>query len=210
MNRLRLILTCILTIAAVCLLLPVCGHALDLPSITQQAQQAASAGKTTRALGLYELALTQSVGQADSVFGPIEGQYWRLIAKTGDFPRAFYFFTALAAEQKSPDATLLASKADASGGYLGWLQTQGLMASLPPSYIHQLNARALGEYNRALALEPNNFGVLYGYAIYESYAPNGKARMQQLLAKLNSLRASHPHYPWSMVDYLEQHGHPQQ
>ena len=45
MKRFIFILTFNFTFAAVCLLLPVCGHALDVQAIAQQAQQAAGAGK---------------------------------------------------------------------------------------------------------------------------------------------------------------------
>jgi hypothetical protein len=186
------------------------GHAIDTPTLTQQAQQAASKGENSLALGLYELALTQSAGQPEAVFGPLDGQYWQLIAKTDDFPRARNFFNALAAEQTRPNATLLANKASAIGGYFGWLHQNNLMDSVPPSTLQQMDATARASYDQALALDPDNFSALYGYAIYESYNPNGKAHMQQLLAKLDTLRSFHPQWPWQMVDHLEKHGHPQQ
>ena len=217
MNRLRLVLAFIL-VALVCGSLPVAARASDLSStssITQQAQQAAAAGNTTRALGLYELAITQAAeqtdaaSQTDAVAGPLEGQYWRLIGQSGDFPRAFDFFTALASQQKNPSPTLLASEASATGTYIGWLYQNKLAASVAPAALQQMDARARSNYGRALAIDPDNFAALYGYAIYESYSPDGKAHMQQLLAKLNSLRSTHPQYPWQLVDYLEQHGHPQ-
>jgi len=198
-----------IALVALGLSIPVAGRATDIQSLTQQAQQADNAGKNTQALGLYELALTESVGQPESVFGPLDGQYWRSIVKSGDFPRALDFFTALTSEQSSPSATLLASQASAIGGYMGWLQQNNLMAGVSQASLHQMDTKARKSYNRALALDPDNFSALYGYAIYESYSPNGKAHMQQLLAKLNSLRSSHPQYPWQLVDYLEQHNHPQ-
>jgi cytochrome c-type biogenesis protein CcmH/NrfG len=80
---------------------------------------------------------------------------------------------------------------------------------MPAGTIQQLDSSARQNYARALALDPDNFSALYGYAIYESYSPNGKAHMQELLTRLNSLRSSHPQYPWQLVDYLKQHGHPQ-
>lgn len=208
MHRFRRIAVSMAVLLCVCL--PAAGQAIDIQSLTAQAQQAAAAGNNVRALGLYELALAQSVGQPEAVSGPLDGQYWQLIARSDDFPRALSFFTAFNAEQKTPSATLLASEANASGAYFGWLQQNQLMASLPPETIRQMDARARKKYSQALALDPDNFTALYGYAIYESYSPNGKAHMQQLLAKLNSLRSSHPQYPWQMVDYLETHGHPQQ
>lgn len=195
---------------ALCTLLSAAAYAADLSSLTQQAQQAATKGNTGLALGLYELALTQSAGQPESVFGPIDGQYWRLIAKTDDFPRALNFFSALNAQQRNPSASLLADQANAIGGYMGWLQQNNLAASMSPTFFQEMDTTARKDYNQALALDPDNFSALYGYAIYESYSPNGKAHMQELLAKLNALRPSHPQYPWQMVDYLEQHGHPQQ
>lgn len=208
MHRFRFIL--ISAGFVLCVLFPAAGQAENIQSLTQQAEQSASSGKNSRALGLYELALTQSVDQPESVFGPLDGQYWRLIVKTDDFPRALNFFSALAAEHRNPRATLLANQANAIGGYLGWLQQNNLMTVVPSAFLQQMDAGARKNYNQALALDPNNFTALYGYAIYESYSPNGKAHMQQLLAKLDTLRSSHPHYPWQMVDYFEKHGHPQE
>lgn len=207
----RLSVFAISTLCAACLSLPATARAIDVPSVAQQAKQAAAAGKTTQALGLYELALTQSGNQPESVTGPIVGQYWALIGRTGDFPRALDFFTSFASQQKNPSATLLASKASATGVYFEWLAKNNLIAGMPPATLRQMDASARADYDRALALDPDNFSALYGYAIYESYSPNpdAKTHMQQLLARLNSLRSSHPHYPWQLVDYLEQHGHPQ-
>jgi tetratricopeptide (TPR) repeat protein len=207
----RFSILAISTLCAVCLSLPATCKAVDLQSIAQQAKQAAAAGHTAQALGLYELALTQSANQPASVSGPLEGQYWALIGRTNDFPRALEFFTAFVSEQKSPSADLLANKANATGGYFGWLAKNNLLATMPPAMLQRMDASARQDYKRALTLDPDNFSALYGYAIYESYSPNpnAKAHMQQLLTKLNSLRSSHPHYPWQLVDYLEQHGHPQ-
>lgn len=187
------------------------SQAADMSAITQKAQQAASAGHTANALGLYELALSESVNQPMSVFGPLEGQYWRLIVKTDNFPRAMSFYTALVSEQKSANAELLANKANAIGGYFGWLAQNKLFATVNPATVTELDTTARKDYARALQLNPDSFSALYGYAVYESYspAPNGKAHMHELLQRLNSLRSSHPHYPWSLVDYLQTHGHPQ-
>jgi hypothetical protein len=207
MNRLPLILA--LTVVAMVTLAPTPGRAIDVQSLSQQAQRAAGAGQNSRALGIYELALTQSANQQVSVFGPLVGQYFQLIGRTGDFPRALDFFTALASQQKKPAATLLASQANATGSYIGWLYKNNLAETMPPAAIQQLDSSARQNYARALALDPYNFSALYGYAIYESFSPNGKAHMQELLTQLNSLRSSHPQYPWQLVDYLEQHGHPQ-
>lgn len=198
------------TILALFPLMSETGNAMDTQSLTLQAQQAASKGENSLALGLYELALTQSTGQPESVFGPLDGQYWQLIAKTDDFPRARNFFSDLVAEQTRPSADLLANKANAIGGYFGWLHQNNLIDNVPPSTLQKMDAVARASYDQALTLDPDNFSALYGYAIYESYNPNGKAHMQQLLAKLDTLRPSHPQYPWRMVDYLEKHGHPQQ
>ncbi|MHB1958448.1 MAG: hypothetical protein ACYCO5_05395 [Acidobacteriaceae bacterium] len=199
------------SLCAVCLSLPSTARAIDTQSVAQQAKLAAAAGQTAQALGLYEFALTRSVNQPASVSGPLEGQYWRLIGQSGDFPRAFDFFTSLVSEQKNPSADMLANKASATGAYFGWLAKSNLMATMPPAILQQMDATARQDYNRALIIDPDNFSALYGFAIYESYspAPNAKEHMQQLFTRLNSLRSSHPHYPWHMVDYLEQHGHPQ-
>lgn len=72
-----------------------------------------------------------------------------------------------------------------------------------------MDTTARRDYTHALTLEPDSFNALYGYAIYESYRPDGHAHMEQLLNQLNALRSSHPHYPWQLVDYLQTHGHPQ-
>lgn len=196
---------------ALCILAPIAGHAADVQALAQQAQQAASAGKTQLALGIYELALRESAGQPESVTGPLQGGYWQLIAKSGDFPRAMDFYSAMAAQEKSPGATLLANKASAIGSYIGWLYQNQLAESVPGTTLQRMDATARGDYDRALAIDPDNFAALYGYAIYESYSPslNAKAHMKELLAKLNSLRAAHPHYPWALVEYLEQNGHPE-
>lgn len=201
----------ICTLCAACLSVPATGRAIDIQSVAQQAKQAAAAGQTEQALGLYELALTQSVDQPASVSGPLQGQYWRLIGQSGDFPRAFDFFNALVSQQKNPSPDLLANKANATGAYFGWLAKSNLIATMPPAALKHLDADARQDYNRALALDPDNFSALYGYAIYESYSPdpNAKAHMQQLLTRLNGLRSSHPRYPWQLVDYLQTHGHPQ-
>jgi hypothetical protein len=199
------------TLCAACLSLPAIGRAVDVQSVAQQAKQAAAAGQTAQALGLYELALTQSAGQPHAVFGPLVGQYWELIGQSGDFPRVLDFFTAFVSEQKNPDADLLANKASATGGYFGWLAKNNLIATVPQSTLQKMDASARTDYNRALTLDPDNFSALYGFAIYESYSPdpNAKAHMQQLLTRLNALRSSHPQYPWQLVDYLQTHGHPQ-
>lgn len=187
------------------------SQASDSSAIAQKAQQAASAGHTTAALGYYELALTESVNQPMSIFGPLEGRYWQLIVKTDNFPRAMSFYTALVSQQKNPNSEVLANKANAIGGYFGWLAQNKLFATVDPAAVTELDATARKDYARALQLNPDSFSALYGYAVYESYspAPNGKAHMHELLQRLNSLRSSHPHYPWSLVDYLQTHGRPQ-
>ncbi|MHB1937939.1 MAG: hypothetical protein ACYCOR_15320 [Acidobacteriaceae bacterium] len=197
MQRFRHITVSIAVLLCACL--PAAGHAIDIQSLSQQARQAASAGKNSQALGFYELAITQSVDQPASVSGPLQGQYWQLIGQSGDFPRAFDFFTAFVSEQKSPSADMLANKASATGAYFGWLAKNNLIATMPPASLRQMDAAARQDYNRARALDPDSFSALYGFAIYESYSPNGKAHMQQLLAKLNTLRSSHPHYPWQLA-----------
>lgn len=187
------------------------GWAANTSPLTQQAQKAAQAGQTNYALSLYELALTESVHQPQSVFGPLEGQYWQLTAKTQNIPRAFSFFTALAAEQGHPGANLLADKASITGMYIGWLYQHDLEGDISQARLGQMDATERRDYGRALALDPDNFSALYGYAVYESYShtPGSQAHMKELLKRLDALRASHPHYPWRMVDYLETHGHPE-
>ena len=207
----RSLVLAISTLCAACLSLPAAGRAIDIQSVTQQAKQAAGAGQTAQALGLYELALAQSVDQPASVSGPLQGQYWRLIGQSGDFPRAYDFFSALVSEQKNPSPDMLANKASATGAYFGWLAKNNLIATMPAATLRQMDSAARQDYNRALTLNPDSFSALYGFAIYESYSPdpNAKAHMQQLLTRLNALRSSHPQYPWQLVDYLEQHSHPQ-
>ncbi len=69
----RSLVLAISTLCAACLSLPATGRAIDIQSVAQQAKQAAAAGQTAQALGLYELALTQSADQPASVSGPLQG-----------------------------------------------------------------------------------------------------------------------------------------
>jgi cytochrome c-type biogenesis protein CcmH/NrfG len=66
-----------------------------------------------------------------------------------------------------------------------------------------LDTRAHDAFEKALKLDPENFGALFGYAIFESYQPEGKARSRELFAQLDALRAGHPYYPWSYVDQMK-------
>ena len=42
--------------------------------------------------------------------------------------------------------------------------------------------------------------------MFEGYRPDGKEHQKELLAKLDTLRASKPYLPWAMVDQLEKTG----
>jgi tetratricopeptide (TPR) repeat protein len=154
------------------------------------------------ALAAFELVMQQSAGTDRRVLGRAMGEYWDLIHKQNNYPRAYDFFSQLAAAH--PDsADVLGSEGSAIGGYLGWLQMNGLGELADQQFLVKLNDRARETFEKALKIDSENFGALFGYAIYESYQPQGKAHSKELFARLDALRTGHPYYPWSYVDQMK-------
>ena len=154
------------------------------------------------ALAVFELIMQQSVEKDRRMFGRADGEYWDLIQKENSYPRAYDFFAQLAAAHPE-SADVLGSEGSAIGGYLGWLQSKGLGQLADEQFIATLDSKAHDAFAKALKIDPENFSALFGYAIYESYKPDGKAHSKELFAKLDTLRAGHPYYPWSYVDQMK-------
>jgi hypothetical protein len=165
----------------------------------EKAKAAVASGSPTDALGLLELAMTQSAVGNPRVFGESQGQYWSLLEKTHDYPRTYAFFNNLAVSL--PDnANVLAAKGGAIGGYIEWLHMGNTGTLVSSQWIQKLDAEARAAYDRALKLDPENFSALLGLAIYESYTPGGTERSHAVFERLNGLRAKHAEYPWAIVD----------
>jgi hypothetical protein len=116
-----------------------------------------------------------------------EQRYWRLIQAAEDYPRAYRFFSALAA-QRPHEAEALACAACATAAYVGWM------------YEHQLGAFATtdlfrtaeADFAAALALDPDNLCARFGLVLYDSRAPARHDRVQDDLARLQAAVAKHP------------------
>lgn len=169
---------------------------------------AVAAAQNTNDLGVLETKLRYSAVDSPQ-FGRDLGSYWSAIEQSHDFARAHSFFDDLAAASAKPNATLLAEKASATGAYVGWLYEHREQNGVTDHQLEQMLTGATDEYNRALALEPDSFAALYGYAVFEGYRPEGKEHQKELLAKLDTLRASKPYLPWALVDQLEKSGRPE-
>jgi hypothetical protein len=170
-------------------------------ALLEQANKAAT-GSPTTALAIYELVLEQSAGNDPKAFGRTQGEYWKLITKLNDFPRAFNFFSRLAeTHQSSPD--VLGAEGAAIGGYMGWLYSTGTAQKVDDQFISALDVQARSAFETGLKLDPNNFACLFGYAIYETYRPGGMEHARQLFARLDTLRAAGPYYPWQYVDQVK-------
>jgi hypothetical protein len=168
------------------------------------------AAQPNTALALGKLEFTMSQAEPDSKeFGMAVSEYWKLITESNDGSRAYNFFRALTAEQKAPNATLLAMRASAACYYVGWLAQANLMDAFGQTRVAQIDAQAHADFDAALKLDPENFSALYGYAIYEGYRPGAQAHQKELLARLDALRTSRPYYPWALVDTLEKTGKPE-
>jgi hypothetical protein len=146
--------------------------------------------------------MQQSAETDRRTFGRASGEYWNLINKENNYPRAYDFFSHLAAAHPT-SADALGSEGSAIGGYLGWLQMNGLGELADQQFLLRLNVHARETFEKALKIDPENFGALFGYAIYESYQPEGKAHSRELFARLDTLRSGHPYYPWSYVDQMK-------
>jgi hypothetical protein len=170
-------------------------------ALLDQANKAA-AGSPTTALAIYELVIEQSAGNDPKTFGRTQGEYWKLITKLNDFPRAFDFFSRLAqTHQSSPD--VLGAQGAAIGGYMGWLYSSGAAQKVDDQFISELDIQARNAFETGLKLDANNFACLFGYAIYETYRPGGMEHARQLFARLDTQRAASPYYPWQYVDQMK-------
>ena len=170
-------------------------------ALFQKAQNIASSNPAG-ALAAYELVMQQSAERDSKVFAHAVGEYWNLIHKDNNYPRAYDFFAQLAAAHPS-SADVLGSEGSAIGGYLGWLHTNGFAQHADQQFLASLYSKAHDAFEKALKIDPNNFAGLFGYAIYESYRPGGETHSKELFTRLDSLRASHPHYPWELVDQMK-------
>lgn len=149
-------------------------------------------------LGMLELTMQQNAGKDGKAFGRAQGEYWSLISSQNDFPRAYNFFSNLAAAHpSSPD--ILGLEGSAIGGYIGWLYAAG-NGNADEHLVMTLDSKARSSFDKALQIDASNFYALFGYAIYESYNPTGAEHSKELFARLESLRASHPDYPWQVVE----------
>lgn len=197
-------------LTAIVFLASLAGTAFAQAQNTSQANSAALFQKaeslakndTAGALAAFELIMQQSADKDRRIFGRADGEYWDLIHKQNNYPRAYDFFAQLAATHPE-SADVLGSEGSAIGGYLGWLVSNGLAQLADPQFMAMLDNKAHDAFEKGLKLDPENFGALFGYAIYESYKPEGKAHSRELFARLDTLRAGHPYYPWSYVDQMK-------
>jgi hypothetical protein len=178
------------------------------PTAAGSTQSVAAQPNTTLAIGKLEITMSQSDPDSPE-FGMAVANYWKIIAEANDGRRAYDFFSALVAERKTPNATLLAQRASSACYYIGWVAQAGLMDTVGQARIGQIGEQARTDFEDALKLDPQNFSALYGYAVYEGYRPGGQAHQKELFTRLDALRASRPYYPWQMVDTLEKTGKPQ-
>jgi hypothetical protein len=178
------------------------------PTAAGSTQPAAAQPNTTLALGKLEITMSQSDPDSPE-FGMAVADYWRIVAEANDGRRAYDFFSALVAERKTPNATLLAQRAASACFYISWVAQAGLMDTVGQARIGQIGEQAHADFEDALKLDPQNFSALYGYAVFEGYRPGGQAHQKELFTRLDALRASRPYYPWQMVDTLEKTGKPQ-
>jgi len=172
---------------------------------SSRAQTAPPAAVSRNDLDQLEFQLRTHAPES-SAFGQADGAYWDAITKSQDFGRAYSFFAQLSDEAAKPDATLLAAKASAQGAYIGWLYQNHLADQAGEEMIGKLMSGSIAEFKQALEIDPNNFSALYGYAMFEGDRPGGQAHQKELLAKLDTLRASRPYLPWLLVDQLEKTG----
>jgi hypothetical protein len=150
-------------------------------------------------LGQLELTMQQNIGKDAKAFGRAQGEYWSIISQQQDFPRAYNFFSNLAAAHpSSPD--VLGLEGSAIGGYIGWLYSPAAGKPVDEQFVMALDGKARAAFDKALQIDSSNFYALFGYAIYESYNPTGAEHSKELFARLESLRSSHPDYPWNIVE----------
>jgi len=177
------------------------------PMLAQQPNAGNVQPAASTTLALNKLEVTMSLSSPDSQeFGMAVAEYWKIVAQAHDGRRAYDFFSALVAGDKTPNATLLAMRASSACFYIGWLAQENLMDTVGQPRIKQIGEQARADFEEALKLDPQNFSALYSYAIYEGYRPGGQAHQKQLFARLDALRASRPYLPWQIVDTLEKTG----
>lgn len=192
----------IIILALASLLMAVAAQAQANNDALFQKAESLAKSDNAGALAAFELIMQQSAEKDRRVFGRADGEYWDLIHKDNNYPRAYDFFTQLAAAHPE-SADVLGSEGSAIGGYLGWLASKGLQQLADQQFVVALDNKAHDAFEKALKIDAENFGALFGYAIYESYKPEGKAHAKELFAKLDALRPGHPYYPWSYVDQMK-------
>jgi len=189
---------------AVLLILPPAALAQNNNASGQKAESKTSdnpAGKLTT----LELSMKQSAGKDAKAYLRAQGEYWNIIYEQKDLGRAYEFFNQLAAANpSSPD--VLGSQGSAIGSYIGWLYSSGAIKQVDEQFVATLDSKAHAAFEKALQIDANNFTALLGYATYESYNPAGAEHSKELFARLETLRSSHPEYPWQVVDQMKK-GH---
>jgi hypothetical protein len=156
-------------------------------------------GNPSNRLGQLELTMQQSIEKDAKAFGRAQGEYWSIVSTQNDFPRAYNFFSNLAAAHpSSPD--VLGLEGSAIGGYIGWLYSPAAGKPVDEQLVMTLDSKARDCFDKALQIDASNFYALFGYAIYESYNPTGAEHSRELFARLEGLRSSHPDYPWNIVE----------
>jgi hypothetical protein len=150
-----------------------------LAALTAQAIAHADAGLPT-ALAELEAVLECSPAMPP----PVEAGYWKRIVASGDWPRAYLCFSAIA-RARPDDAEARACEADAIGGYVGWLFQHGLGRKEFP----RLDRAATAAFDAALRLDPRNFTALLGRATYDGRTPGRRERCKADFEKLEALRA---------------------
>jgi hypothetical protein len=167
-----------------------------------QKAESKTSGNLAGKLARLELTMQQAVGKDAKAFGRAQGEYWSTIESQNDFPRAYNFFSNLAAAHpSSPD--ILGLEGSAIGGYIGWLYSPAAGKPVDEQFVIALDSKARASFDKALQIDPSNFYALFGYAIYESYNPTGAEHSKELFARLEGLRSSHPDYPWQVVEELK-------
>jgi hypothetical protein len=164
-----------------------------------QKAESKTSGNPAGKLARLELTMQQTVTKDAKAFGRAQGEYWSTITAQNDFPRAYNFFSQLAAANpSSPD--VLGLEGSAIGGYIGWLYSPAAGKPVEEQFVIALDSKARASFDKALQIDPSNFYALFGYAIYESYNPTGAEHSKELFARLEGLRSSHPDYPWQVVE----------
>ncbi len=171
-------------------------------SLVERAGRVIKDGDEAGAIPILELALRNNCDKVTPLFEQAHGMYWHLVANGEEFVRAYLFFSQLA-RLCPKNMEVLASEANAIGGYIGWLFEEELTSAIEQDLVVALDQRARRNYAGVLTVEPNNFSALLGFAIYELHSPGGKPRAKKLFDRLNRLRNTYPEHPWFIVDEWE-------